>query len=503
MKTRDQMLIPTIQIPYSDYPVISACSPDKPQEECAVFGVFNARDAAAHCVLGLHALQHRGQEASGIVSTDGQQFYQRLAFGRVGDQFSNNKVVNALKGSAAIGHNRYSTSGSKHSYSNIQPIFAELEGGGLALAHNGNLTNAKSIRQALVRKGSIFRTSMDTEVVTHLIAVSKQKSLMDKFIDALTHIRGAYSMILLTEETMIGARDPSGVRPLVLGKLDGAYILASETCAFDIIGAQLIREIEPGEIVLISRNGVQSFKPFPKVDSKFCIFEFVYFSRPDSFIHNRHVYEVRKNMGKELAIQDTPDLDVIVPVPDSGVPAALGYAEQSGIPFQLGIIRNHYVGRTFIEPTDEIRHLGVRLKHNANRAVINGKKVCLVDDSLVRGTTLRKVVEMIREAGAKEIHIRISCPEWIAPCHYGVDTPKHEELLASVNNLEQMKEFLGVESLAFLSIESLYKAVGECTRNNERPQYCDACFSGEYPIPPEDREEEKAQLLNTISTEED
>ncbi|MDH5737228.1 MAG: amidophosphoribosyltransferase [Gammaproteobacteria bacterium] len=478
-------------------------SADKPKEECAVFGVFGARDAAAHCVLGLHALQHRGQEASGIVSTDGSQFYQRLAFGRVGDQFSSNKVVNSLKGSAAIGHNRYSTSGSKHSYSNIQPIFAELDGGGMALAHNGNLTNARLLRQNLVKDGSIFRTSMDTEVVVHLIAVSRQKTLVERLVEALTEVRGAYSMILLTEDAMIGARDPAGVRPLVLGQLDGAWILASETCAFDIIGAELVREVEPGEIIRIDKNGCHSIKPLPQFPPKFCIFEFVYFSRPDSFIHNRHVYEARKNMGKELALEDTPEIDVVVPVPDSGVPAALGYAEQSGIPFQLGIIRNHYVGRTFIEPTDEIRHLGVRLKHNANRAVIEGKRVCLVDDSLVRGTTLRKVVQMIREAGAREIHIRISCPEWIAPCHYGVDTPKKEELLASSNSLEQMREFLGVESLAFLSIESLYRAVGECVRNNQIPQYCDACFTGEYPIAPAAEETEKAQLLNTISTDQD
>lgn len=476
---------------------------DKPKEECAVFGVYGARDAAAHCVLGLHALQHRGQEASGIVSTDGSQFYQRLAFGRVGDQFSDNAVVNSLRGSAAIGHNRYSTSGGKHSYSNVQPIFAELDGGGIALAHNGNLTNASELRQRLVKDGSIFRTSMDTEVIVHLIAVSKKKNLTEKLIEALEEIKGAFSMVLLTDNRMIGVRDPAGVRPLVLGQLDGAWILASETCAFDIIGADLVREVAPGEVIVIDEEGCHSLKPLPPADPKFCIFEFVYFSRPDSFIHNRHVYETRINMGRELAIQDTPELDVIVPVPDSGVPAALGYAEQSGVPFQLGIIRNHYVGRTFIEPTDEIRHLGVRLKHNANRSVIKGKRVCLVDDSLVRGTTLRKVVEMIREAGAREIHIRISCPEWIARCHYGVDTPQNNELLASSNTLEEMRTFLDVESLAFLSIESLYKAVGECVRDADRPQYCDACFTGEYPIPPAAEGREKIQLLNTISTDQD
>lgn len=476
---------------------------DKPREDCAVFGVFGARDAAAHCVLGLHALQHRGQEASGIVSTDGSQFYQRLAFGKVGDQFSSNTVVESLKGSAAIGHNRYSTSGSKHSYSNIQPIFAELEAGGIALAHNGNLTNARSLRQRLVKDGSIFRTSMDTEVVIHLIALNNKVNLLDKLVDAVEQIRGAYSMVLLSKDSMIGIRDPQGVRPLVLGQIDGSYMLASESCAFDIIGAELVREIEPGEVVIINKDGISSSKPFAIAPPKFCIFEFVYFSRPDSFIHNMHVYEARKKMGKELARLEKQEMDVIVPVPDSGVPAALGFAEQSGTPFELGIIRNHYVGRTFIEPTDEIRHLGVRLKHNANRSVIKGKRVCLVDDSLVRGTTLRKVVEMIRGAGATEIHIRISCPEWIASCHYGVDTPKHEDLLASSNNLTEMKEFLAVDSLAFLPIDALYHAVGETDRDSQNPQYCDACFTGCYPIPPEQQQDDEPQLLNTISADSD
>lgn len=474
---------------------------DKPREECAVFGVYNKNDAAAHCVLGLHALQHRGQEASGIVSTNGKHFYQRLAFGRVGDQFNSDRVIDNLKGHAAIGHNRYSTSGSKHSYSNIQPIFAELSCGGIALAHNGNLTNAWKLRQSLVSQGCIFRTSMDTEVVVHLIAVSGRESFFDRLIDALTQVEGAYSMVILTRDAMIGVRDPFGVRPLVIGKLDDSYFLASETCALDIIDAEYVRDVEPGEVVTITRAGIESRKPFAPREPRFCIFEYVYFSRPDSFIDNLHVYDVRKHLGEELASIEREQIDVVVPVPDSGVSAALGYANAAGIPFEQGIIRNHYVGRTFIEPTDEIRHLGVRLKHNANRAVIENKSVALVDDSLIRGTTLQKVVEMIHRAGAREIHVRIACPEWIARCHYGVDTPDVKELLAANSSIDEMTEFLGVNSLNFLSIDALYRAVGQAGRNNESPQYCDACFSGDYPIAPSAADEPELQLLTTISTE--
>ena len=461
---------------------------DKPREECAVFGVFNAQDAAAHCVLGLHALQHRGQEASGIVSTDGRDFFQRLAFGRVGDQFNKGSVIDYLVGTAAIGHNRYSTSGSKQNYANIQPLIAELETGGLALAHNGNLTNARELRKKLVRRGCLFRTSMDTEAVVHLIAVSDGNTLHDKVIDALSRVEGAYSMVLLTKDSLIGVRDPLGVRPLVLGKLDDSWILASETCAFDIIGAEFVRDIEPGEMVTITETGVKSTRPFGASTSRFCIFEYVYFSRPDSFIEGRHVYDTRKAMGEELAHAETQEIDVVVPVPDSGVPASLGYAQALGCPFELGIIRNHYVGRTFIEPTDEIRHLGVKLKHNANRTVLKGKRVALVDDSIVRGTTLRKVAAMVRDAGAKEIHIRISCPQWIASCHYGVDTPESSELIATTHSLEQMREYFNVESVDFLDINALYRAVGENGRNKPAPQYCDACFTGEYPVQPEEPE---------------
>jgi amidophosphoribosyltransferase len=476
---------------------------DKPKEECAVFGVFNAVDSAAHCVLGLHALQHRGQEASGIVSTDGNQFYQRLAFGRVGDQFSSDTVMANLKGSSAIGHNRYSTSGSKHSYSNIQPIFAELNCGGVALAHNGNLTNALSIRDGLVDQGCIFRTSMDSEVVLHLIAVSKKRSFQNRLIDALEQIDGAYAMVLLTADTMIGARDPMGIRPLILGSLDGAFIFASETCALDIIGAHFVKEVGPGEVVTINQAGVKSLSPFTPAHPKFCIFEFVYFSRPDSYLQSQQLYDVRKQMGRELAKGEDQGIDVVVAVPDSGVPAALGFAEEAKKPFDLGIIRNHYMGRTFIEPTDEIRHLGVKLKHNANKSVVENRSVALLDDSLVRGTTLRKVVEMVRSAGAREIHVRISSPEWIASCFYGIDTPEQSKLLASSRHLAEMTRFLDVDSLKFLPIDGLYRALGEKSRNNDCPQYCDACFTGDYPVKPADNGLANPHILNTISTTED
>ena len=463
---------------------------DKPREECAIFGVLNAQDAAAHCVLGLHALQHRGQEASGIVSTTGKDFFQRTAFGRVGDQFNKGSVIDHLAGTAAIGHNRYSTSGSKQNYANIQPLFAELETGGLALAHNGNLTNARELRTSLVKRGCLFRTSMDTEVVIHLIAVSEEQTLHGRIVDALSQVEGAYSMVLLTDNSLIGVRDPYGVRPLVLGQMEDSWILASETCAFDIIGATFVRDIEPGEMVTITEAGVESTRPFAESPpSRFCIFEYVYFSRPDSFIQGQHVYDTRKRMGQELALAEKHIIDVVVPVPDSGVPAALGYAQELGCPFELGIIRNHYVGRTFIEPTDEIRHLGVKLKHNANRTVLKGKRVALVDDSIVRGTTLQKVAEMVRDAGAAEIHIRISCPEWMATCHYRVDTPKTSELLASTHAHNEMPAHFNVESVAFLDIDALYRAVGEEGRDAAAPQYCDACFTGEYPVLPEQADE--------------
>ena len=473
---------------------------DKLKEECGVFGIFNNADAAAHCVLGLHALQHRGQEGAGIVTCDEGSFHQHMAFGKVGDNFNSEEVVKSLKGKSAIGHNRYSTSGSKNSLANIQPIFAEMSFGGVALAHNGNLTNAGFIRKEMVSKGSIFRTSMDTEIVIHLMATSTEKTMLDCFIDALRQIEGGYSMVLLTKDIILGARDPLGIRPLVIGKLDGSFVLTSETCALDIIGAEYVRDVDPGEIVIIDGGKkIQSFKPFKKEDSRFCIFEYVYFSRPDSFIEGKHVYDARKHMGRELAKENPVEADVVVPVPDSGVAAALGYSEESGIPFELGIIRNHYVGRTFIEPTDTIRHLGVKLKHNANKAVLEDKVVVLIDDSIVRGTTSQKIVAMVREAGAKEVHMRISAPPTTDPCFYGVDTPSRDKLLAAKMSIEEMADFIGVDSLAFLSVEALYKAVGEFKRDDSNPQYCDACFTGQYPVPVSDDVSDSMPLLEPSS----
>ncbi len=462
------------------------------KEECGVFGIIGNSEAAAHTVLGLHALQHRGQEGAGIISCDTEKFYKHMAFGKVGDKFNKASIIKSLEGDSAIGHNRYSTSGGQKQIANIQPLFAEMGCGKMALAHNGNLTNAVTLRKQLIKTGSIFSTTMDSEVVIHLLATSKKGNVTDCLIDALTQVQGAYSMIALTPEAMIGVRDPHGVRPLMLGMLDGAYILCSETCALDIIAAEFVREIEPGEMVIIKDGEIQSLKPFEKAPSKFCIFEYVYFSRPDSIINDRSLYNARKNMGIELAKEMPVGADVVIPVPDSGVASAIGYSQQSGIPFELGIIRNHYVGRTFIEPTDSIRHLGVKLKHNANKPIIEGKKVILIDDSIVRGTTSRKIVDMVRAAGAKEVHMRISSPPTIGPCFYGVDTPTKDKLLASRMSVDDMAEYINADSLSFLSVDALYRAMGETKRNNDMPQYCDACFTDEYPIEVVDKNSNRA-----------
>jgi amidophosphoribosyltransferase len=460
---------------------------DKLREECAIFGIWGTASASAHTALGLHALQHRGQEASGIVAYDGKQFHSHRDLGLVGDIFGEEAVIKRLPGFAAIGHNRYSTTG-ETMLRNVQPIFADFDFGGLAIAHNGNLTNAYQLRQELVRKGCLFQSTMDTEVVNHLISRSQFSTVIDRMIDALHAVEGAYSLVALTNDALIGVRDPLGVRPLVLGRIDDAYVLASETCGLDIIGATFLRDVEPGELVVISDKGVHSIKPFQRQKSRFCVFEYIYFARPDSSANGISVYDVRKRIGHELAKESHVDADVIIPVPDSGVPSAMGYAEASGIPFELGIIRNHYVGRTFIEPTDHIRHLGVKLKHNANRARIEGKRVILVDDSIVRGTTSVKIVEMVRAAGAKEVHMRIAAPPTTHSCFYGVDTPEREKLLAYQYDLEGMAKYIGVDSLAFISLDGLYRAVGEPGRNTAQPQYCDACFTGDYPIPLVDRD---------------
>ena len=464
---------------------------DKLREECGVFGIYGHEDAAAHTALGLHALQHRGQESAGIVAYDGEQFHSHRALGLVGDNFNDMDTMARLKGSVAMGHVRYSTSGGTF-IRNIQPLFAEFMFGGLAVAHNGNLTNAYQVRQALVERGNIFQSTSDTEVIIHLMAVSDAGHVIDRLIDALRQIEGAYSLVAMTQKKLIGVRDPMGVRPLVLGRLGDSHILASETCALDIIGADFIRDVEPGEIIVIDADGVNSYHPFGKSRTRrFCIFEHIYFARPDSIIEGQNVYEVRKRIGAELAHESPVEADVVVPVPDSGVPSAIGFARETGIPFELGIIRNHYVGRTFIEPTDNIRHLGVRLKHNGNVAELKGKRVVLVDDSIVRGTTSVKIVEMVRDAGATEVHMRISSPPTTHSCFYGIDTPERSQLLAAQHDIQGMADIIGVDSLAFISWDGLYRAVGEVGRDMEIPRYCDACFTGEYPIPLTDREADR------------
>jgi amidophosphoribosyltransferase len=453
---------------------------DRLREECGVFGIYGHPDAAALTALGLHALQHRGQEAAGIVSFDGVRFQTERRLGLVGDHFSSAKVIDRLQGSSALGHVRYSTTG-ETILRNVQPLFAELAAGGLAVAHNGNLTNGLTLRRELISQGCICQSTSDTEVILHLVARSQKSRIVERYIDALRALEGAYALVALTNKKLIGARDPFGIRPLILGELNGAYILCSETCALDIIGAKFIREIENGEVVVISDAGIESLKPFPRQPARPCIFEYIYFSRPDSMLGGRSIYEVRKAMGRELARESAVDADVVVPIPDSGVPAALGFAHETGIPFELGIIRNHYVGRTFIEPTQTIRSLGVKLKHNANRAVVRDKRVVLIDDSIVRGTTSVKIVRMMYEAGAREVHMRISSPPIKHPDFYGIDTPEQKSLLAATHSLEEMREYIGVSSLAFLSVDGIYRAMGHDGRDTVRPQFTDHCFTGDYP----------------------
>jgi amidophosphoribosyltransferase len=460
---------------------------DKLREECGIFAIYGHDDAAAITALGLHALQHRGQEGTGIVTFDGQDFNAHRALGHVGDHFSTPEVMQKLTGRAAIGHNRYSTTGSNN-LNNVQPLFAELAMGGFAIGHNGNLTNANVIREQLIKRGSIFQATSDTEVIIHLVALANGGAMLDRLVESLRQVEGAYSLVCMTEQNIIGVRDPMGIRPLVLGRLGNAWVMASESCAFDIIGAEYVRDVEPGEMVILGPDGMKSLRPFGKSQSRYCIFEYIYFSRPDSFAENRSVYDIRKKIGMELAIEAGIDADLVMPVPDSGVPAAIGYAHQSGLPFELGIIRNHYVGRTFIEPSDHIRHLGVKLKHNPNRRLIEGKRVVLVDDSIVRGTTSKKIVEMIRSAGAAEVHMRISSPPTMHSCFYGIDTPAQSKLMAHNMSVDQMCAEIGADSLAFISINGLYQAVGQAKRNAESPQYCDACFTGDYPIRLLDRE---------------
>jgi amidophosphoribosyltransferase len=461
---------------------------DRPRLECGVFGVFGVPDASAVTALGLHALQHRGQEACGIASTDGGRFYTERHTGLVGDAFLGAELDSRLPGSAAIGHTRYSTTGGSF-LRNVQPMFADLKTGGIALGHNGNLTNFLTLRAELVAEGAIFQSTSDSEVILHLIARSRKGRIVDRFIDALWRIEGAYALVALTNKKMIGVRDPLGIRPLVLGQFEGKPVLASETCALDMIGARFVRDVEPGEVVVIDETGVQSLTPFhPQARARPCVFEYVYFSRPDSVVNGRSVYDVRKRMGAQLALEHPAAADVVVPVPDSGVPAALGFAEASGLPYEMGIIRNHYVGRTFIQPVQGVRELGVRRKHSPNRAVLAGKRVILIDDSIVRGTTSVKIVRMVREAGAKEVHLRSASPQIRWPDFYGIDMPEREELLAANKSLEEMRQILEVDSLGFLSIEGLYRAMGVGPRDPANPQFTDHYFTGDYPTRLLDRE---------------
>jgi amidophosphoribosyltransferase len=453
---------------------------DRLREECGIFGVLGQADAAALTALGLHALQHRGQEAAGIVSFDGKRFHTERRLGLVGDNFNKPDVMERLKGSMAVGHVRYSTTGDTI-LRNVQPLFADLDTGGFAVAHNGNLTNAMTLRRELVQAGAIYQSTSDTEVILHLMARSKKRRVIERLIDALRQIEGAYALVCATNDMLIGVRDPIGIRPLVIGKLGDSFILASETCALDIVGAEFVREVENGEIVVITADGIESHRPFPKRPARPCIFEYIYFARPDSVVGGRSVYAVRQAMGRQLAKESPVDADVIVPIPDSGVPAALGFAAAAGVPFELGIIRNHYVGRTFIEPTQRIRQLGVKLKHSANRHAIQGKRIVLIDDSVVRGTTSKKIVTMMREAGAREVHMRIACPEIKHGDFYGIDTPSKSELLAARMTLEEMRAFMGADSLAFLSVDGLYEAMGKGPRDSANPQFTDHCFTGDYP----------------------
>ena len=468
--------------------LIQSLHGEKLHEECGVFGVYNHPDAAALTALGLHALQHRGQEAAGIVSFDGEKFQSERRLGLVSDNFTKASVIDRLEGTSAIGHVRYSTTG-ETALRNVQPLFADLTGGGFACAHNGNLTNALTLRNELVHQGAIFQSTSDTETILQLVARSKRGRTIDRLIDALFQTQGAYSLVVLTNKKMIGARDPLGIRPLVLGDLDGSPVLASETCALDIIGAQFVRDVENGEIVVINEDGIEKIKPFPQMKPRPCIFEYIYFSRPDSILLGKSVYNCRKNFGAMLAKESYVEADVVTPVPDSGVPAAIGFAEHANIPFEMGIIRNHYVGRTFIEPTQLGRQLGVKRKHNPNKAHVTGKRVVLIDDSIVRGTTSVKIVQMMREAGATEVHMRIACPPITHPDFYGIDTPNQDQLLAATHSMEEMKKYIGADSLAFLTIDGMYRAMGhEEGRNNDLPQFTDHCFTGDYPTALTDRE---------------
>ena len=469
------------------------------REECGVFGIYNIHDASTVTALGLHALQHRGQEGCGIVSFDGKNFHSEKRHGLVGDNFTNKEVLKKLPGNFAIGHNRYSTTG-EVSLRNIQPFFADIYGGGISVAHNGNFTNALKLREKLVKEGAIFRTTSDTETIVQLIAKSKRVKMIDKVIDTLFQVQGGYALVMMSNKKLIGARDPLGIRPLVLGKLKNSYVLASETCAFDIIGAKFIREIDNGEVIVIEGDNLKSIKPFTKKKARPCVFEYVYFSRPDSFLQGKCAYEYRKDFGFELAKESDDVGDIVVPVPDSGVPAAIGYSQYKKINFEIVLVRNHYVGRTFIEPKQNIRSFGVKLKLSSNKSSIKNKSIILVDDSIVRGTTCSKIVKMLYDGGAKEVHVRISSPQIKFPDFYGIDMPSKEELLAATKNIDQMRDHIGAKSLKFLSIDGLYKAICKQTRNETYPQLTDHYFTGDYPVELVDQiKDDKISQLSLLS----
>ena len=448
----------------------------RPEEECGIFGIFNHVEASNLTYLGLYALQHRGQESCGIVSSDGTSLHAHKSMGLVADVFGNQEIFKSLPGRSAIGHVRYSTTGSSV-IKNVQPIMVDYSRGSIAVAHNGNIVNAQIIKDELEAYGSIFQTTMDTEIIVHLLATSKANSLLDRITDSLNRIKGAYCLLFLTETRMVAVRDPNGFRPLCLGKLGSSYVVASESCALDLIDAEFIREIEPGEVIIITKDGLTSYFPLQKAEPTPCIFEFVYFARPDSYIFGKNVYQVRKEMGRQLAREHKVDADIVIPIPDSGVPSALGYAEESGLRFELGLIRNHYVGRTFIEPQQAIRHFGVKIKLNPVREVLQGKRVVVIDDSIVRGTTSRKIVKMIRNAGAKEVHVRISSPPTSYPCYYGIDTPNRKELISSSHSIDEIRKYITADTLGYLSEDGLIGSVG-----TENTGYCRACFTGSYPV---------------------
>ena len=472
----------------------------KLKEECGVFGISNSKDAAALTALGLHALQHRGQEGCGIVTFDGNKYYSEKRFGLVGDNFNKEKVLKSLPGHYAVGHNRYSTTGD-NTLRNIQPFFADTNAGGIGVSHNGNLTNSITLRNKLVQDGAIFHTTSDTETIVQLIAKSKRNTTIDKVIDAIFQIQGGYALVMLTQNILIGVRDPYGIRPLIIGKIKNSYVFASETCALDIIGAKYLRDVENGEVVYVEDNELKSIKPFPARKVRPCVFEYIYFARPDSLLNGKSAYEHRKNFGIQLAKENKIDADIVVPVPDSGNAAALGFAQYLRINFELGLIRNHYVGRTFIEPSQKIRSLGVKLKLNANQSTIKDKRIILIDDSLVRGTTSHKIVKMLYDAGAKEVHVKIACPEIRYPDFYGVDTPTKKELLAANKTNDEICEYIGAQSLDFLSLEGMYRAMGFEKRDEAYPQLTDHYFTGEYPVKPVDElGDDKITQLSLLST---